>query len=82
MPLFLASLTQPGLTIVDDLNAAIVAAENTDLAKAALNAAYPGGSTDLWSGCVMQELSEVNVPTPVFLAAPVAPSGIQNNVQT
>lgn len=82
MPLFLATLTQEGVTVVDGLNAALVVATDTDLAKAALNAAYPGGSTDLWGAANFQELSEVNVPQPVFLAAPIPTGGIQNNVQT
>lgn len=70
MPIFLATMAPEGATVTDGFNAALVYAEDTDLARAALNAAYPGGSTAPWSGANFLEVSQANLPIPIFLAAP------------
>lgn len=70
MPIFLATMPAEGATVVDGFNAALVYAEDTTLARAALNAAYPGGSTAPWNGANFLEVSQANLPYPIFLAAP------------
>lgn len=70
MPIYLLTMPQSGATFVNGLNAAVVYAEDTALARVACNAAYPGGATDLWASARCQEINQTNLAAPVFLASP------------
>lgn len=70
MPIFLLTMANSGATVVNGLNAAIVSAEDTSLARELCNTTYPGGSTNLWAGAFCQEISAVNLGAPIFLASP------------
>lgn len=70
MPIYLLTMPHSGATFVNGLNAAIVYAEDTSLARVACNATYPGGATDLWASARCQEINQSNLVIPVFLASP------------
>jgi hypothetical protein len=82
MPIYLAVMPDQGATVVNGLNAALVHAEDTTLALAQLNQYYPGGASNPWSNVRFVEISQANLPQPMFLAAPIQPGGSAGSVET